>query len=62
MKVNTAERKQNVFEYFRVTTCTAVRKNRRNLLCVLSRGTNRSSLLVLQFDSAPSVLENQHLY
>jgi hypothetical protein len=45
-----------------VIRCRAVGKNQRNLLCLPSRGTERSSFLVFQCEGAPSVLGNKYLY
>ena len=42
-----------------VVSCTAVEKKQQNVLCWLSRGTERSSLLVFQFESAVSGLGNK---
>jgi hypothetical protein len=44
-----------------VLSCTAVHKKQQNLLCSLSRCTERSDLLDLQFDSAVSGLGNRWL-
>ena len=42
-----------------VISCTAIEKKQRNLLCWLSRGTDRSRLLDFQFESAVSGLGNK---
>jgi len=41
-------------------SCTAVEKKKQNLLCRLSGGTDSSSLLDFQFDSAVSGLGNNY--